>query len=114
MKDDYDFKRNMIALMGREAQQLDPAVLFGGGICRPFARRKWPYETTNDLLGSICAFGLFGGAPICAIWLFGLAAICAGRKIDIQSPVRNRRFRTQNQTRNGWEIAIRPTKKRAD
>ena len=55
-----------------------------------------------------------GGAPICAIWLVGGAAICAGRKIDIQSRVRNPRFRIQNQTRNGWEIAIRPTKKRAD
>ena len=32
--------------------------------------------------------------------------------IDIQSQVRQ--FRTQNPTRNGWEIAIRPTEKLAD
>ena len=51
---------------------------------------------------------------ILAIYLLWRSPFARAENIDIQSQVRNGQFQTQNQTRNGREIAIRPTKKRAD
>ena len=56
----------------------------------PFARADESHGIANGVLGCIPAIGLIQGVPICAIFISSGDTTFAGRKIDIQSWVRNR------------------------
>ena len=82
---------------------LHPGILFRGEVHPILAAKMGPMRWRMVWKIHFSDLPFFEGYPI-----------ARAENIDMQSRVLLRPFWTQNLTRNGQEIAIRPTNKRAD